>query len=181
MKKNIVIGLVVLVALAGGLWVQVLRQAPVSTPPGIGAASLDFAFPDVDGQMQNIRQWQGKILVINFWATWCGPCLQEIPEFIRLQDEYGGRGVQFVGIAIEDREAVAAYLKGVAVNYPVMVAGDAGSYLARQLGNIINAVPFTVIVDHQGQIVHRQPGELSRQQFQRIVEPLLTAPLLAAK
>lgn len=173
MKKFLLIGFVALLALVSGVWLQSARENTAQVPAA--EAQLDFAFPDVDGKQQSIQQWQGKTLVINFWATWCGPCLKEIPEFIKLQNEYGERGVQFIGIAIEDREAVVDYLKRVAVNYPLMIAGDAGSNLARQLGNIINAVPFTVVVNRQGQIVHRQPGEFSRQQFQQIVEPLLVA------
>ena len=171
MKKILLFGSIALMALAAGLFSQ--QQLAVATENAATATGVQFAYPDVQGQIQNADRWRGKILVINFWASWCGPCLKEIPEFIALQREYADKNVQFIGIAIEDQAPVADYLQRVAVNYPMLVAGDAGSNLARQWGNIINAVPFTVIVNAQGQIVHRQPGELSRAQFIKLVEPLL--------
>lgn len=173
MKKILLFGGVALMALAAGLFSQ--QRLAVATENAAPVAGVQFAYPDVQGQLQNADRWRGKILVINFWASWCGPCLKEIPEFIALQREYADKNVQFIGIAIEDQAPVADYLQRVSVNYPMLVAGDAGSNLARQWGNIINAVPFTVIVNAQGQIVHRQPGELSREQFVKVVTPLLTA------
>lgn len=171
MKKILLFGGAGIIALLAGLFTQLQLAAATETPAA--TAGVQFSFPDVQGQLQSADQWRGKILVINFWATWCGPCLKEIPEFINWQREYAGKNVQFIGIAIEDRAAVADYVQRVAVNYPVLVAGDVGSQLASQLGNIINAVPFTVIVNAQGQIVHRQPGELSREQFVKVITPLL--------
>ncbi len=163
--------LVALMAIAAG---YKLQQHVQTNPTAISSNELlAFGFPDINGQMQSVQQWQGKILLINFWATWCAPCLKEIPEFIHWQQEYRDRNVQFVGIAIDDRQAVAGYMRGAPINYPILIAGDAGSLLSRQLGNIINAVPFTVIINPQGQILHRQPGELSKQQFLTIVRPLL--------
>ena len=172
MKKFWLYTAAAVVAMIAGVVVQQTVQTPAA-PTAANPPQLAFAYPDVDGKLQDVEQWRGKIMVVNFWASWCGPCLKEIPEFIALQNEYGAKNVQFIGIAIEDREPVVEYLQRVKVNYPVLVAGDAGSGLARQWGNIINAVPFTVIVNPQGQIVHRQPGELSRQQFIEHVQPLL--------
>lgn len=161
-----------IVALITGIYTQQKLQSTNAETQS--SARLEFSFPDVNGQPQSVAQWRGKVMIINFWASWCGPCLKEIPEFIKLQQEFQSQNVQFIGIAIEDRQPVADYLKRVSLNYPILIAGDAGSMLARQLGNIINAVPFTVIVDQQGQIIHRQPGELSREQFLQVVKPLLT-------
>lgn len=172
--KKLALFVLAALALGAGFYAQQLLGGG-QTVGESAAPKLAFAYPDVNGQVQDVAQWQGKVLVINFWASWCGPCLKEIPEFIKLQDEYAGKNVQFVGIAIEDKEPVAEYLQRVKINYPILIAGDAGSGLSRQLGNIINAVPFSVIVNQQGQIVHRQPGELSRDQFIKVVEPLLAA------
>lgn len=168
MNKLLII-LVALIALAAGALLRVRDLADMPATP----VQLDFNFPDVTGQPQSVKQWQGKILVINFWATWCPPCLQEIPEFVRWQQEFKADGVQFIGIALDEQNAVAEYLQKVQINYPILIAGDAGAMLAQQWGNIINAVPFTVIVDAQGRIVHRQPGEMDRQQFLQVLQPLL--------
>ncbi|AEG00159.1 TlpA family protein disulfide reductase [Methylomonas methanica] len=171
MKTALMILLVAGIALAAGIFLQQQNQPAVAVDKA--GPALQFSFPDTDGQVHSASQWQGKILVVNFWATWCPPCLKEIPEFIQWQDTYRAKNLQFVGIAIDDRDSVAEYTQRVAVNYPILIAGDEGSVLAHQLGNIINAVPFTVIVDQQGRIVHRQPGELTKAQFLRVVEPLL--------
>ena len=169
MKSNGLIALVAVLALVVGVFLQ--KHNTADRP--LAAAQLDFSFPDINGQNKSVSQWRGKVLLVNFWATWCPPCLKEIPEFIQWQQEFQAHGVQFVGIALDDPKAVNDYLQQVAINYPILIAGDAGAMLAQQLGNIINAVPFTVIVDSQGQIVHRQPGELSREQFLKVVQTLV--------
>ncbi len=168
MKNNVLIALVAVLALVVG----VLMRLDDGNPGRPESTKLDFSFPDVNGQMQAVSQWQGKILLINFWATWCPPCLKEIPEFVKWQQEFAENGIQFVGISLDEQAAVADYLKTIELNYPMLVAGDAGAMLAQQLGNILNAVPFTVVVNQQGQIVYRQPGELSREQFLKVVQPL---------
>lgn len=172
MKTNVWIALMAIVALTVGFMLQ--RHDTVGQPVA-AVAGLNFSFPDVDGRMQAVSQWRGKILVINFWATWCPPCVKEMPAFVQWQREFQAGGVQFVGISLDDQKSVADYLQRTPVNYPILVAGDEGSTLAQQLGNVINAVPFTIIVDSQGQIIHRQPGELSREQFLEAVQPLLAA------
>ena len=171
MKTNLIIALVAVFALVAGISLQLKIEtaAPIESSGG----ALEFSFPDINGQIQNVQQWRGKVLLINFWATWCPPCLKEMPEFIQWQREYQSSNLQFVGIALDDKEAVADYLKSIPINYPILIAGDAGSLLARQLGNIINAVPFTVVVNSQGQIIYRQPGELNKDQFLKVVKPLL--------
>lgn len=163
--------LVALVAVVAGFKLQQKGQSAKIAEPA--TEQLSFSFPDIKGQQQAIQQWQGKILIINFWATWCGPCLKEIPEFIQWQQAYQDKNVQFVGIAVDDQQSVVDYLKTIHINYPILIAGDAGSLLSHQLGNLINAVPFTVIVNAQGQIVHRQFGELSKEKFTEVLEPLL--------
>lgn len=171
MKTNLLLVVVAVLALAVGILLQSNRYS--SAQPEAVSPALNFSFPDIHGQEQPVSQWRGKILVVNFWATWCPPCLKEIPAFIELQQAYQNKNVQFVGIAIEDRQPVADYMQRTSFNYPVLIAGDNGSVLSRQLGNIIGAVPFTVIVNPQGQIIHRQPGELTKEQFLQIVQPLL--------
>jgi thiol-disulfide isomerase/thioredoxin len=132
-----------------------------------------FGFPDLSGRQRHISEWQGKLLIINFWATWCPPCKKEIPEFIDLQNQYSSQGLQFVGIAIEDKAPVDEYLSFIPINYPVLIAGTEGIVLAHQLGNLFDSVPFTVVVDAAGQIIHRHQGEFSKQQILDVIQPLL--------
>ena len=171
MNIKLIFGIAAVVAMLSGFWLQ--QEMHLTKPQSPPAAQLHFSFPDTKGQMQAVEQWQGKVLVINFWATWCGPCLKEIPEFIQWQKAYQSQNLQFVGIAIDDQQSVTEYLKTIPINYPILIAGDAGSQLSHQLGNLINAVPFTLIVNEQGKIVHRQFGELSKEKFLELVESLL--------
>jgi len=169
-QNTILIFFVSALALVGGIFVQNL---PVKNGINTAIPALKINLPDSAGKQRSISEWQGKIQIINFWATWCPPCLKEIPEFIKLQAEYQDKNVQFIGIAIEDQAAVEQYLKTTPVNYPMLIAGDEGISLSQQLGNIVNAVPFTLIVNQQGQIIHRQPGELSNEKIIEIITPLL--------
>jgi thiol-disulfide isomerase/thioredoxin len=171
-KIILIVTAIAFIALAAGLFArQYLAVAQTSKP----APQLNFSLPDLTDTPQSVTQWQGKILIINFWATWCPPCLKEIPEFIKLQDEYKDQGVQFVGIAIEEKQSVEDYLKRIKINYPVLIGGEGAAMLSQQLGNVINTVPFTVIINQQGQIVHHQLGELTREKVLEVIDPLLTA------
>lgn len=170
MKKTALIIIAAIIALSLGVTTRHLFSS--AEKPGVSALP-QFTLPDLSGQQRNIAEWQGKVLVINFWATWCPPCLKEIPGFVALQEQYADKGVQFIGIALEDKEPVAKYLSATAINYPILLGGDNGVTLAHQLGNSVDAVPYTLIVDRQGQIISRHPGEFSKEQILEIITPLL--------
>jgi thiol-disulfide isomerase/thioredoxin len=128
---------------------------------------------DLAGNPHALTEWQGKFLVINFWATWCPPCRQEIPEFIALQEQYADRGVQVIGIALDDRDAVAEYLEVVKIKYPTLIGDSDGIVLSEQLGNNAQTVPFTVIVSPDNQIIFRQRSETSKEEIIKIIMPLI--------
>jgi thiol-disulfide isomerase/thioredoxin len=133
------------------------------------AASLD----DLSGSKQALSQWRGRVLVVNFWATWCPPCLKEIPEFVRLQDKYGARGVQFIGIAIDEKSKVVKFAATLGINYPVLLAESEGISLARRAGNRLGGLPFTVIINRQGGTAKVELGTLDENKLSPILEPLL--------
>jgi thiol-disulfide isomerase/thioredoxin len=167
------IGLIIitaLLALGGGILGRVFLSPVKQTSP---MPLPDIHLPDVSGNLRSISEWQGKILIINFWATWCPPCRKEIPEFMALQEQYASKGLQFIGIAVDDQEPVEEYLATTKINYPILIGGITGIALAHQLGNSIDAVPFTLVINRQGQIIHRQPGEFSREKIMEIITPLL--------
>ena len=91
---------------------------------------------------QALRQWQGKVLVLNFWAPWCPPCREEIPDFIRLQQRHGEAGLQFVGVALDDPDKVAAFVDETGINYPILLGGDAGAALCMAAGNRLGGLPL---------------------------------------
>lgn len=170
MKQTALIMIAALIAL--GLGITARHLFPVVEKNVIGTLP-EFNLPDLSGRQHNISEWRGKVLVINFWATWCPPCRKEIPDFIALQEHYAAQGVQFIGIALEDRAPVAEYSAAGKINYPILLGGDNGISLAHQLGNNVDAVPYTLVVDKQGQIIHRHPGEFSKEQIEEVIAPLL--------
>ena len=170
MKTTGLIIIVAVLALGGGILAKGFLSPVEQTSP---TPLPDFNLPDVSGNLHSISEWQGKILVINFWATWCPPCRKEIPEFIALQEQYADQGLQFIGIAIDDQESVEEYLVSTKINYPILI----GARLPALPINwaIFDAVPFTLVVNQQGQIIHRHPGEFSSEQIMEIINPLLNS------
>ncbi|MGB1192801.1 MAG: TlpA disulfide reductase family protein, partial [Pseudomonadales bacterium] len=125
------------------------EQAIAKTPPSTPSKTLrpEFTLPDMDGKQRSIKEWDGKYIVLNFWATWCPPCRKEIPEFIELQEKYGDKNLQFIGVAIDDPEAVRQYAFEMGINYPSLIAEVDGVTLAQQYGNRFGALPYSVIID----------------------------------
>lgn len=164
------IGIAILAVAAGLLLRGQLTRT--NTQPGaeiIFAASL----PDLQGTNQPISQWRGNVIVINFWATWCEPCREEIPEFIELQKRFGDQGLVFIGIAVDQKEKVAAFSKEIGINYPVLVGGMSAMGLAGSAGNPQGALPFTVVIDRSGKITDTRLGRLSRSKLESMLNPLL--------
>jgi len=122
----------------------------------------EFSLPDLHGKMRNIKEWDNNYTVINFWATWCPPCREEIPEFIALQKEYAASKLQFIGVAIDNEASVQQFALEMGMNYPSLIAGMPGIELAKQYGNSMGALPFSVIVNPEGRIIAQQIGILER-------------------
>ena len=124
---------------------------------GVAAAIYATPFTDTAGRAQSLGQFQGKVVVLNFWATWCGPCREEMPAFARIQARWGGRGVQVVGVSVEDAAKVARFGNELSINYPLWV-GEAASELSRRLGNTAGVLPHSAILDGSGRVVEQKVG-----------------------
>jgi thiol-disulfide isomerase/thioredoxin len=163
------------VALAAGLHFRGNADDSGAAPGrGTDAATLfAIAMPDVAGKEQSFGQWKGKVLVVNFWATWCVPCREEMPEFVKVQRELGGRGLQFVGVAIDQVDKVEAFAAELGLNYPALIGGYGAIELSRTMGNRLGALPFTVIIDRTGGVVHTQLGPIKEASLRSIVVQLL--------
>jgi len=175
MKRAGQIALLVLAAasaLAAGLWLHPWNKggAPDS---GNVAQLLAATLPDMEGKSQALAQWRGKIMVVNFWATWCPPCLEEIPAFVRMQEKLGNQGLQFVGIAIDNPVKVREFAAKYRMNYPVLIGEMDAIELARIAGNERGGLPFTVIVDRKGRLIGTELGGLNEQKLTAIIQPAM--------
>ena len=130
----------------------------------------DFRLADLSGHKVASSAWAGKVLVLNFWATWCSSCVGEMPMLIRAQADLQESGVQFVGIAVDRPEDVHSFLVDHPVNYPILIADSEVMALSERLGNRLAVVPFTVIFDAHGRRVHSQMGELHPDELQAQLE-----------
>ncbi|NOZ54086.1 MAG: TlpA family protein disulfide reductase [Gammaproteobacteria bacterium] len=135
--------------------------------------AANFELPDLEGTTHQFNEWAGKVRVLNFWATWCPPCRKETPMFIEMQEQYGAQGLQFVGVAIDEPEKVQDFVDTYGVNYPTLVGAESAIEVAKQYGNRFGALPYTVIINRQGTIVHAQSGEMTRQNTESLIRPLL--------
>ena len=129
--------------------------------------------PDVDGQTRPFSAWQGQTLVINFWATWCPPCRDEMPAFSRLHQLYAAQGVQFVGIALDAADRVRAYARQYPVSYPLLIGGSTGVDLARLFGNDRLGLPYTVLITRQREARVLRAGPLSENELNLILQETL--------
>ncbi len=136
-----------------------------SARPGnfqIDTAFWNTTLPDTAGRPEALSQWRGKILVFNFWATWCPPCREEIPDFVALRAQFLNRNVEFVGIALDNVQRVNAFAREMNVPYPLLIGEGTGHALAQALGNPSGALPYTVVIDRSGLVVMHHLGRLPR-------------------
>lgn len=172
LRELLMIAAVAIAAGAAGYGAHLWRLAG-GVEQEAARALLTSSLSDLEGRVRTLEEWRGKVLVVNYWATWCTPCREEIPVFVRLQREYGDRGLQFVGIAIDQAEQVAAFAREFGMNYPVLLGGGDAIEVSRKAGNRAGALPYTVILDRSGAIVGRELGGLKEDRLNELIRPLL--------
>lgn len=143
------------------------------TPGAIVERVYATRLPDLKGAGQGLDQWRGRVVVINFWATWCAPCREEIPGFVSLQERYGHLGLQFVGVALDQPDKVAEFVREFRINYPVLIGGIDLMDLLRQAGNRAGVLPYTLVIDRKGNLVGQERGGLREPKLEGIIQPLL--------
>jgi len=129
---------------------------------------------DLNGKEHSLYDWHGQVIMLNFWATWCGPCQIEIPDFIDYQEHYSDKGLQIIGIGLDEARKLRNYVRTVGINYPILQADPELQYsLLKQWGNPFGVLPFTVIIARDGHLVFMQQGIFTKQSFDKFVKPLL--------
>lgn len=145
---------------------------PNLSPQVLYAAS----FPDSNGQIQAIEQWRGKILVVNFWATWCPPCREEMPELSHLHDRYKSKDVVVVGIATEDVAKIQEFSKETKVSYPLLAGDMEAMNLGSALGNNRGILPYTVIIGRDGDVAKTFFGQVNSAMLEEVLQPMIINP-----
>jgi peroxiredoxin len=133
----------------------------------------EFILSDINGVTHNSKEWNGKIVILNFWATWCPPCIKETPAFVELQEQYEQAGVQFVGVAIDKKDAVLEFMDTYGVNYPMLIGEDDAIKISKKFGNRYGALPYTVVINRQGQIHFVRRGEMTQEMAETNIKQLL--------
>ena len=130
----------------------------------------DIRLTDLDGKPHRLSEWRGKLVLVNFWATWCGPCLLEIPLLAEAQKTYAARGLQILGPAMDRVEAVRDYRDKTRLPYPVFVGDTEVASAMDALGDKLGGLPFSVLMSANGRILYRQTGEFSREELSELIE-----------
>ena len=151
--------------------------SPTGNNAGTGTSQpitrVDFSLPDLDGKIRHMHEWDGKVILLNFWAPWCPPCRKEIPDFMALQDEYGEQGFVVVGVTVDTHENAQAFADSIDINYPILIAEDEGIELGKQYGNRVGALPYTVFIDREGRLGANFRTEVSYDDAEAALLPLL--------
>lgn len=168
MKKNILLVSAVALAFAGlGVFVGHRQTQPQAVEATAVESLLSQSMPDTKGQLQPLAQWKGKPLVVNFWATWCAPCVEEMPELSALQAELKPQNMQILGIGIDSPTNIAEFAAKYNISYPLYVSGMKGSELSRQLGNQAGGLPYTVLIDRDGKVRKTYLGRLKMDELRK--------------
>ncbi|MCH8552782.1 MAG: TlpA family protein disulfide reductase [Natronospirillum sp.] len=132
-----------------------------------------FRLPDLDGHPRDSEEWQGRLLVINVWATWCAPCREEVPLLIDLQNQYDPKVLTVLGLSLDDPAPVARFAEDFGINYPLLVGSDEVREVTRQFGSDQLGLPHTFFVDTEGTIVDFHLGLITPEQMERLIERLV--------
>src|SRR3989338_7970354 len=148
----------------------VFSAAATASSQNPGSVAPQFTLKDINGKEVSLSSFKGKVIILDFWATWCPPCREEIPDFIALQKEYGTKGLQVIGISVDkDKDALVKFYKDNGMNYPVVLTD--GAVEAKYGG--IRGIPTTFIIDRTGKIAKKYVGAISKKQFESDIKPLL--------
>lgn len=174
-RRNMLYGSVAAVAGlagAGAAWWKFQPREAVGVAPTAGAsvtgaddAFWHLSFDTPDGSKLPMSRFRGKMLLVNFWATWCPPCVEELPLLDRFYQENKGKNWQVVGLAVDQPSPVRAWLEAKPLVFPVGIAGMAGAGLSKSLGNTVGALPFSVVFGSSGALLHRKIGKLLPQEL----------------
>ena len=164
LKPNLILTIALLVSV---LSLNLNAADSANSRKMLGKPSPSFSLPDLNDQKVSLNKWRGKLILINFWATWCLPCVKEIPMLNSFQKRYAEDDLQIIGIAIDNAAAINKFTQKIPIQYPALIGN---AQLILKFGNRAGSLPYTVIVDQQGKIVEIASGMLTETYLQRAIE-----------
>ncbi len=145
-------------ALAGG---PEAVQADTIDAGNAALRRVDFALPDLDGRPRQLSEWDGDLVLLNFWATWCPPCKKEMPMFQEHYERHAGQGFTIVAVAVDELDETRAFVDGFGIEFPVLIGQEEAIAVGREYGNRIGALPYTVVIDRDGFVRETHRGEVT--------------------
>ena len=146
------------------------QQAAATTNVESSKAAPNFSLASYKGDDKSLSDYEGKVVMLNFWATWCGPCKREIPDFIELQKKYGSKGFEIVGVALDDPNDVRNFVEASSINYDILF--DTQQAAARAYGNI-RSIPTTFLINRDGEIVDEVVGMRPKEEWVSKIKSIL--------
>jgi peroxiredoxin len=160
-KSKLLAFIVISILFTGiGIYFGAKRFNPAPAEEGAVSALFQSSLPDTQNRQRSFSEWRGKTLLVNFWATWCPPCVAEMPELVELQADMASRNLQIIGIGIDSPTNIRQFAEKLEISYPLLVAGLEGTELSRQFGNQGGGLPFTVLIGADGRVRQTYIGRL---------------------
>lgn len=172
----LILGLAVLAAAAGGYIDHRSQQPPPMDSILIGQPLPALALPDLDGKLHPLSDYRGHRVLLNFWASWCKPCLEEMPALNQVQAKFGDHAPIVIGIAMDEPAHARAFLAAHPVSYPILLGQLTPPSTSLQLGNTREMLPYSVLIDADGRILATHAGTLSTPQLEQWLRPIHTTP-----
>jgi thiol-disulfide isomerase/thioredoxin len=169
-RQSLIWAIILIAALAAGIGVGVWRLTPDPAPRADWFFQLEA--PNSAGQSERLTIHRGQLTLVNFWATWCPPCIEEMPELSQFHTDLSPSGVKVIGIAVDSPSSVRAFLAERPVSYPSFTLGASGSELARRLGAPADALPYTVLINEKGDVVRQKMGRITGDELRTWIKEL---------
>jgi len=162
-----------LLAAAGGVGVNLMMRKGGADEAAVNAL-WSLPLQDLSGAPQPLTRWKGKVLVVNFWATWCEPCREEVPALVRTHAKYASKGVEIVGISLDSVAKVKPFAEEFKISYPLVIASIDAIDVTKKLGNNAGGLPYTLVLDARGQARTRRLGGITEAQLSEALDPILS-------